>query len=133
MTEEGTWLVYCDHCAVEIEEVAELPPLGEHSPCPECASVARFFRWTGENAGYITMKSTVKRKPGERRSPVESISGDVYSQSLGRMVRINRIIDRRRDLYYERVLDPNTREVLREVEEPLSKHTGRGSAKSRRP
>jgi hypothetical protein len=78
------------------------------------------------------MRSTVKKRPGEPRPPVEEVSGDVYSHSLGRMVRIQRIIDRRRDLYYERVLDPVTREVLREIEEPLSQHTGRGSAKRRR-
>jgi hypothetical protein len=129
MAEQGTWLIYCDHCGAEIEESAELPPLGEHPPCPECRSHERFFRWTGENAGFITMRTTVRRDPGQRRSPVEELGGDVYSHSLGRMVRIQRIIDRRRDLYYERVFDPETREVLREIEEPLSQHTGRGSAK----
>jgi hypothetical protein len=133
MREDGTWRIYCDHCAYEIEEVAELPLLGEELPCPQCASRRWFFRWTGENAGYVTIKLTVKRKPDKRRSPVESTSGDVYSRSLGRLVRINRIIDRRRDLYCERVLDPDTRKVLREVEEPLSQHTGRGSAKRRQP
>jgi hypothetical protein len=133
MAERGTWLSYCDHCGAEIGESADLPPLGEHSSCPECRSDERFFRWTGENAGYITMRSTVRRKPGQRRSPFEELSGDVYSHSLGRMVRIHRTIDRRRDLYYERVLDPDTREVLREIEEPLSQHRGRGSAKLRQP
>jgi hypothetical protein len=133
MAQDRTWLIYCDHCALQTDEAAELPPLGEHPPCPDCGSGTRFFRWTGENAGYVTMRATVQRNPGERRSPVESISGDVYSHSLGRMVRIHRTIDRRRDLYYERVLDPDTREVLREVEEPLSHHTGRGSAKRRQP
>jgi hypothetical protein len=31
-------------------------------------------------------------------------------------------------LYYEKILDPETREVLREVQEPLSEHRGRGDA-----
>lgn len=132
MAEDGIWLIYCDYCAATIQEATELPPLGEHPPCPECGSRRRFFRWTGENAGHITMRSTVKKKPGERRYPVEEVSGDVYSHSLGRMVRIHRMIDRRRDRYYERVLDPDTREVLRDIEQPLSHHTGRGSAKRAR-
>jgi phosphoribosylamine-glycine ligase len=33
--------------------------------------------------------------------------------------------------YYERVVDPETEEVLRHCEEPLSEHFGRGSAKPR--
>jgi hypothetical protein len=45
---------------MELEEVNELPPLGESPPCPECGSGARFFRWTGENAGYIKLKTTVR-------------------------------------------------------------------------
>jgi hypothetical protein len=106
MAEEGTWLIYCDYCAAFISEEIELPPLGEHPPCPECGSRQRFFRWMGENAGHITIKSTAAKKPGQRRPPVESISGDVYSHSLGRMVRIHRLIDRRRDWYYERVMGP---------------------------
>ena len=130
MGEDGTWLIYCDYCAAPVAEATELPPLGEHPPCPECGSRQRFYRWTGENAGHVKMTMTVAKKRGERRSPIEEISGDVYSHSLGRMVRIRRLIDRRRDWYYERVMDPETRQVLREVEEPLSQHQGRGSAKA---
>jgi hypothetical protein len=133
VAEHGTWLIFCDHCGAKVEESAELPPLAERSPCPECQSDQRFFRWTGENAGHMTMRSTVERKPGQRRPPVEELSGDVYSHSLGRMVRIRRVIDRRRDVYYERVLDPERREVLREIDEPLSEHRARGSAKRRQP
>ena len=70
------------------------------------------------------------QKPGEKRSSSESIKGDVYSVAKGKMVRIHRIIDRRRDLYYERVHDPDTREGLHEVEESLSEHRGHGSAKA---
>jgi hypothetical protein len=128
-SDDGTWFIYCDHCAARIAEQRDLPPLGKHPPCPECGSHRRFYRWTGANAGHATLRLTVEKKPGDRRRPVEELSGDVYSQSLGRMVRIHRIIDRRRDAYYERVLDPETREVLREVDEALTEHRGRGSAK----
>ena len=37
--------------------------------------------------------------------------------------------DRRHDRYYELVLDPGSGEVIRECEEPLSHHIGRGSAR----
>jgi hypothetical protein len=42
------------------------------------------------------------------------------------------IVDRLADRYFERVVDPDAGEVLRECDEPLSQHTGRGSAKQKR-
>ena len=48
------------------------------------------------------------------------------------MMRLHRIIDRRHNRYYEKVHDPESREVIREVDEPLTDHQGRGDAKRRR-
>jgi hypothetical protein len=70
----------------------------------------------------------VHKKPGEKRSPVEERHGDIFS-SDGRWLRIHRIIDRRRNGYYEKIHDHETREVLREVDEPLSEYRGRGDAR----
>jgi hypothetical protein len=79
--------------------------------------------------GHMLLAAKVMKKPGQKKSPVESIKGDVYSVAKGKMVRIHRMIDRRRNLYYEKVHDPDTRDVLHEDEEPLSEHRGHGSAK----
>jgi hypothetical protein len=82
------------------------------------------------NRGHMITSSTVQRKPGQKRPPVEERKGDIFS-SDGRWLRIHRIIDRRRNRYYEKIHDHETREVLREVTEPLTEHRGRGDAKRR--
>lgn len=57
----------------------------------------------------------------ERHIKTRSADGDRVST--------HRIIDRRRDYYYERVVDHETGTDLRRVEERLSDHQGRGSAR----
>jgi hypothetical protein len=44
-------------------------------------------------------------------------------------MRVRRVVDRRNNYYYEKIHDPETREVVREVEQPLTDHRGRGDAK----
>ena len=44
---------------------------------------------------------------------------------------IQRYIDTDRNRYYERIINKKTGEVVREVDEPLTEHTGRGSAKKK--
>jgi hypothetical protein len=39
------------------------------------------------------------------------------------------IIDRRKNTYYERVVDPATGEVVHHCDEPLTSHQGHGDAK----
>ncbi|MBN9492557.1 PepSY domain-containing protein [bacterium] len=55
--------------------------------------------------------------------------GDDWSHRLRRFVQRIRILDRDNNRYVEKVVDPETGEVLRDVEEPLSDHRGHGSAK----
>jgi hypothetical protein len=118
--------VYCSGCSLRTgEDPDEFP----HGPCPECGCGARYVRYAGPNAAQMMVRSTVKRRPGQRKAPVESKQGDELSVATGRSVRVHRIIDRRRNLYYEKVHDPETRRVLHEVEEPLTEHRGHGSAR----
>ena len=44
---------------------------------------------------------------------------------------VQRHINRDGDSYYERIINKETGEVVREVKEPLSEHRGRGSAKKK--
>ena len=132
--ERDNWTIYCDDCGLKTEAAAaSLPELGSHEPCPNCGSRARAFRYNGPNAGFSILRTSVVKKPGEKRTPVESVKGDFISHATGRWVRVHRIIDRRRNRYYEKVLDPEARQTLREVDEPLTDHRGRGSAKRRLP
>jgi len=41
------------------------------------------------------------------------------------------MIDRKNDLYYEKIVDDEMGEVLRKCEEPLSGYTGHGSDKNK--
>jgi hypothetical protein len=53
---------------------------------------------------------------------------DLY-QTTGQHRQVDRVIDRDLDLYFEKITDADTGQVVREVSEPLSKHRGRGDAK----
>ena len=54
------------------------------------------------------------------------------SLSKVQWMKIHRIIDRVKGWYYEHIVDPETGNVVRHCEEPLSKHQGHGSAKKSR-
>lgn len=72
--------------------------------------------------------STVPRKRQVRR---EFIYGSDPRNSKGDFVDKVREIDRDADTYRETIKDEKTGEVLRNVEEKLSEHFGRGSAKTK--
>jgi hypothetical protein len=67
---------------------------------------------------------------GKRKWFIETFTGSELSRSLQRFMHKVRIIDRDNNRYVEKVVDPETGQVLRDVEEPLSEHQGHGSAKS---
>ena len=52
-----------------------------------------------------------------------------YSRFKDKLVRHERLIDRKNDRYFELVEDPDTDEVVHRCEEKLSDHRGHGSAK----
>lgn len=88
---------------------------------------------TGQSAtiqtGRLAAKTLVRSgKRGRGKHDVEVLSGHEYS-AAGRMIKKDRLIDRKRDLYKERVVDADSGEVIRDVEHPLSEHIGYGSAK----
>jgi hypothetical protein len=72
------------------------------------------------------------KSPGEKKPFMEQKIGDSYSWARDRWMDLVRVIDRRNDRYRESVVDQVTGEVVREVDEPLSEHTGRGSARQRK-
>jgi len=77
-----------------------------------------------------------KVKDQTRRSD-EKLRQDFFTgadlqHSTGKFVQKDRIIDKDRDHYFERVVDPSTGEVIHHCEEPLSQHWGHGSARPRK-
>ncbi len=74
-------------------------------------------------------RNILGRRPGYRRPYVEILGGDDFNRKLGKFVKLERVIDRARNWYMERVTDPDTGQVLHECEEPLTDHRGHGSAR----
>lgn len=83
-----------------------------------------------DTAVTIHESLAVKAKsPGERKPFLESKQGDSYSTKRGRFMTLLQIVDRRNNRYRKLVADPETGEVIRDVDERLTDHKGYGSAK----
>jgi hypothetical protein len=125
------WNVYCGECALKVDDDPNTG-IGEWPPCPECGSRTRSMRPDGPTAGRIMLGLTALKRPGEKRHGIEERHGDSLQVSTGRWVRRHRVINRRTNRYHEKIIDEETREVIREVDEPLTNHQGRGNAKPKR-
>ncbi|MCI0565415.1 MAG: hypothetical protein MN733_43675 [Nitrososphaera sp.] len=68
------------------------------------------------------------RSGKKKRHEFESIVGYEFN-SKEQMMKKERTIDRKNNLYSEKVIKEDTGEVVRLVEEPLSEHKGHGSEK----
>jgi len=58
----------------------------------------------------------------------EALRGHEFNVK-GNLMHKERIIDRKNNHYKELVVNTDTGEIVRDIEQPLSDHTGRGSAK----
>lgn len=109
---------------------ADLVPTKDEATCPVCGSGDRNIHASVSEAVaiYESVRGKV-RDAGQTGSPsLEFRSGDDLTRSTGEWVMLERRIDRANDRYYERIVDTSGR-VIRECDEPLSQHQGRGSAK----
>lgn len=100
------------------------------SQCPECGSTA----FSIADTDRVRLLETVRirrRRPGYKKPISEHVQGADWSVKLRRHVHKTRTIDRLNDWYEEKVIDPETGEVLRDCAEPLSQHCNHGSAKPR--
>jgi len=121
--------VTCAVCGTPIDEDPGTA-LAERKPCPVCGSTAR-------NYNVSVRLSTIRgwllglkhKRPGHKKPVYESKSGDELYRDTGQWHKISREIDRENNRYRERIVDPKTGEVIRECDEPLTEHQGRGSAK----
>ena len=73
------------------------------------------------------------RKPNKRNYDVEEKRGTSLSVALDKPVIYHRVIDKTNDRYFEKIVDPDTGDVVRDVSEKLSDHQGRGHAKRASP
>ncbi len=124
--------VKCGQCHEPLDETSHLPA-AEPRPCPGCGSLSRQINVAV--SGTIEVHRKVKlmgRRPGMKRPFIEQTAGDDLHRKTGRWMKLQRIIDRENDRYYERVTDPRSGNVVHECDEPLSEHKGHGSARPKR-
>ena len=72
------------------------------------------------------------RHPGGKKPFIEEVTGDDLHRKTAKWMNLSRVYDREHDVYKEIVTDPVTGEVIHECIEPLSEHTGHGSAKHKK-
>lgn len=98
-------------------------------PCSQCGSTKRHIAVSlSETVGVHDQMRLKQRRPGVRRPVRELTVGDDLYRKTGEWNHLERDIDRENDRYRERIINPRTGEVIREVDEPLSEHRGRGAA-----
>jgi len=72
----------------------------------------------------------LKARHGQSGRPfVDAKMGDDLFRKTGKWNKLERRIDYVKRWYYEKIVDSETGQVIRDVSEPLDKHRGRGSAK----
>ena len=104
--------------------------------CPKCGLDK--FGIVIEFEDSINISDSLKGKMKDpkfssKRNPrVEFITGTDISKDNNRLVEKYRLIDKNKNLYKEKIIDKETGEIIKNVEEPLDQHQGHGSAKFRR-
>ncbi len=134
MTEEIA-IVACGHCEKILDESSAIPE-DQRAPCPDCRSISRKVH--KGIADSLTVRDGIrgKARSGEAGKPggkpwLTTMSEPSWSYSAEKWVHREKTENRREDRYTEVVKDPDTGEIIHEVDEPLSEHRGHGSAKKK--
>jgi len=125
--------ITCGHCGRELNETTSNQ---QRSPCPHCGSVKRIINIHVHDVipspkEIIRGKVKDKSRSSRDNPRIDFMTGDEQRKSDGKWMKKRRHIDRNKDEYFEQVVDPETAEIVHECKEPLSKHTGHGSAKKK--
>lgn len=124
----------CVPCGFEVipRQDPQIPVVAP-AACPECGESQ--FHAEVSLRETITMRDSMAYKArgprgGKQRAVLESGKvGSSLFRRTGRWHSLFRRIDHVNGTYDEIITDEQTGEVVREVHEPLSEHTGRGSAR----
>ena len=129
-------MIKCANCHEEIDEVFGIPEK-LRKPCPKCGSLGRHMELSCQDG--IKLEDHLLRRfkhiepslTGKEKVRLDEITGEELNQGSGKWVQKEWWIDRDHDpaWYYEKVTDIKTGETIRYCYQPLSEHTGRGSAK----
>lgn len=122
--------IQCGGCGKPLDEPINL---ADRPPCPDCGSPLRTVNVSvadvAEPKEQVKMAAKDPSRPGKQKIRIEQLVGDDQHRKSGKWYKKVRVIDRENNLYLEEVADPETGAVIHRCEEPLSDHTGHGSAK----
>jgi hypothetical protein len=82
-----------------------------------------------ETLTFRAMLGFKAKTQGKGQPYLKGKVGDDLCHDTGKWMQLQRIVDRAKDWYKEIITDPETGQVVHRCEEPLSEHTGHGSAK----
>jgi hypothetical protein len=109
----------CNHCGASVDPSPD-------EPCPHCGQAA------GKRISVVITDKIGITESLEARGVPQGSGRSAYSQrnqqgtelfrNTGRMHKVERVIDRRNNRYYEHIEDAETGEVIRHKDEPLSEH-----------
>ncbi len=129
---KASQFLLCPECGTRTE-CDHVPTYEDaHLPCPRCGSRKRTVNATIEVEARA--ESGIRGKAfhaGESQPFAEFRAKPSTKRATGERVFHERTINRAEDRYMERVTLKKTGEVIHLCEEPLSKHTGHGSAAAR--
>jgi len=128
-----TETIACSDCGSPMEVESQ----DSREPCRRCGSLKRSYG-VGLSESFEIRESLKGKvidptKTGKRKVRSEFVVGDDLHRKTGHWNMLERDIDRENDQYHERIVEPQTGEVLRAVDEPLSQHQKRGSARGPKP
>jgi hypothetical protein len=121
----------CGQCGKPLSEDPSTP-VEQRTACPSCGSTARAFSVVTSSTIEVHGQLRLKGRRASRGKPfIEQTVGSNLHRKTGIWMKLERVIDRARDWYRERVINPETGEGIHDCEEPLSQHQGHGTAKRR--
>lgn len=116
----------CVDCGNSWEQAVHSPK----TPCPTCGSRRRAADVSAEDHEKEIEEARLKVRHGQKGPYFfEAKAGDSFSHDRQKWVYRGYIVDREDDDYHERIVDPDTGEVIFEKRHRLSEHRDRGSAK----
>jgi ribosomal protein S27AE len=125
--------VTCGKCGADIDEPTNIPE-AERKQCPNCGSKSRSCNVHIKDSETAHDGLKLKARHGPKGRPfLETKVGEEISHKKGKLVNRSVRVDRDNDKYSEVVVDKETNKVIHQCEEPLTKHTGHGTARRKKP
>lgn len=120
----------CRTCGAAIDTA--LDTTDAQTPCQSCGSTERNFNVSIVESATLRDGIGMKvKRVGERRAFRETKGIPSFSYSLEKFVLREQVIDRDKDVYFEKVTDYEDDRTIHHCEERLSEHKGHGSAKKK--